>query len=258
MHRIVIDRSRSSYEAWLHREGPAAAALLGIALAITIVMAWPVLRAPSRVIFGHEIVGRHPDPFTVMQQFDAGTAPAPYRQPLTDAAGAALANVVGPVAAYNAVESTELPRTGLTLVHASPDATVYGVTATAPAVVVVARTGFFDIERGEHEAWRWMGPAASWTLRNMNGEQTTTAIDLELSAFRGNRRLDVRYEGAPLTTLIVEPTRQHYRIGPFAVPPGDHQLTFVAAAPSADAAATDRIDDRPLTVMFGPWRWSAS
>ena len=35
----------------------------------TLVMAAPVLRAPSERLFGAEIVGRHHDPFTVMQQF---------------------------------------------------------------------------------------------------------------------------------------------------------------------------------------------
>ena len=45
------------------------AAVSAIALVLTLVVAAPVLRAPSDRIFGMEIVGRHHDPFTVMEQF---------------------------------------------------------------------------------------------------------------------------------------------------------------------------------------------
>ena len=40
-----------------------------LATIVTLVIAAPVLRAPSERVFGMEIVGRHHDPFTVMQQF---------------------------------------------------------------------------------------------------------------------------------------------------------------------------------------------
>ncbi|MEP6917901.1 MAG: hypothetical protein ABJC89_19805 [Acidobacteriota bacterium] len=64
-------------------------------------MAAPVLRAPSERVFGMEIVGRHHDPFTVMQQFARPIRLGVYSQPVTDLAGALLARVSGPVAAYN-------------------------------------------------------------------------------------------------------------------------------------------------------------
>src|SRR5688500_14483714 len=64
-------------------------------------MGLPVLRAPSERIFGMETVGRHHDPFTVMQQFDQPLHLGVYAQPVTDMAGAALARLVGSVAAYN-------------------------------------------------------------------------------------------------------------------------------------------------------------
>jgi hypothetical protein len=74
------------------------------AILVTLAIAAPVLQAPSERIFGAEIVGRHHDPFTVMQQF---TRPlwspglGVYPQPVTDFTGAVIARVTGVVAAYN-------------------------------------------------------------------------------------------------------------------------------------------------------------
>lgn len=76
-------------------------AVAAVALAITLVMAAPVLRAPSERIFGIEMMGRHHDPFTVMAQFGRPLAFGAQMQPLTDIPGAALARRLGPVAAYN-------------------------------------------------------------------------------------------------------------------------------------------------------------
>ncbi len=71
------------------------------ALLITVVIAAPVLLAPSQRIFGADIVGRHHDPFTVMQQFSTPWSLGMYWQPVTDLTGAAIARVTGSVAAYN-------------------------------------------------------------------------------------------------------------------------------------------------------------
>ena len=73
----------------------------GLGTAITIAVAWPVVTHPSQLIFGDEIVGRHYDAYTVMQQMAGGVSAGPYAQPLTDRAGALLARQMNPVAAYN-------------------------------------------------------------------------------------------------------------------------------------------------------------
>ena len=78
-----------------------AAAISVLATIVTAVIAAPVLRAPSERVFGMEIVGRHHDPFTVMQQFERPIAIGVYTQPVTDIAGALLARLSGAVAAYN-------------------------------------------------------------------------------------------------------------------------------------------------------------
>jgi hypothetical protein len=80
------------------------AAIAALAVVVTLIVAAPVLQAPSDRIFGMETVGRHHDPFTVMEQFSrpiADMATKPYSQPLTDIPGALLARASGPVAAYN-------------------------------------------------------------------------------------------------------------------------------------------------------------
>src|SRR4029078_8966013 len=68
---------------------------------MTMVMAASVIGAPSERIFGLEIVGRHHDPFTVMQHFAGPASAGVYLQPVTDFMGAAIARWTGPVAAYN-------------------------------------------------------------------------------------------------------------------------------------------------------------
>ena len=71
------------------------------ALLLTLALAAPVVHAPSERIFGADIVGRHHDPFTVMQQFARPMSLGLYWQPLTDLTGAAISRVTGAVAAYN-------------------------------------------------------------------------------------------------------------------------------------------------------------
>src|SRR5204862_519624 len=81
---------------WRYRGRAAVArALLGVIAGIAFV------RAPSERIFGAEIVGRHYDPFLVMEQFAQPTTGGLYSQPITDISGALLARATGAVAAYN-------------------------------------------------------------------------------------------------------------------------------------------------------------
>lgn len=80
-----------------------------LATLITAALAAPVLRAPSDRKFGMEIVGRHHDPFTVMQQFEQPIAVHEYSQPLTDIPGALVARVTGGVAAYNWIVLISFP-----------------------------------------------------------------------------------------------------------------------------------------------------
>ena len=76
-------------------------AVSALATVITMMIAAPVLRAPSERVFGMEIVGRHHDPFTVMELFERPIRLGVYSQPVTDIPGALLARISGAVAAYN-------------------------------------------------------------------------------------------------------------------------------------------------------------
>jgi hypothetical protein len=76
-------------------------AVAALAVVVTVALAAYVLRAPSERLFGMDIVGRHHDPFTVMEQFARPVTLTMYSQPVTDIPGALLARVAGPVAAYN-------------------------------------------------------------------------------------------------------------------------------------------------------------
>ena len=85
------------------------AAVSALATVVTVALAAWVLRAPSERIFGMEIVGRHYDPFTVMEQFGRPIGVGVYSQPVTDIAGALLARVTGAVAAYNGLVLLSFP-----------------------------------------------------------------------------------------------------------------------------------------------------
>jgi hypothetical protein len=86
-----------------------AAAVSALAALLAVVIAAPVLQAPTQRLFGMEIVGRHHDPFTVMEQFTRPVAFGVYLQPLTDVPGAMLAKISGPVAAYNLIVLLTFP-----------------------------------------------------------------------------------------------------------------------------------------------------
>ena len=92
---------------------PGLARTVLLSVAVTLFIAWPVVRSSETMLFGREIAGRHYDPFTVMQQFAAGGAAPPYRQPLTDDAGVWLAKAVGPIRAFNVLVLLSFPFTTL-------------------------------------------------------------------------------------------------------------------------------------------------
>lgn len=85
-----------------------------LAASVTLILAFPVLCAPSERIFGAEIVGRSHDPFTVMEQFEQPIRVSAYLQPITDLPGALLARVTGGVAAYNLLVLLSFPLSAAT------------------------------------------------------------------------------------------------------------------------------------------------
>lgn len=93
--------------------GRGAGLAFGIALALTLLMAAPVIRDPSGRIFGDGSILSPSDPnrdaLVVIGQFRTGEVPPPYLQPLTDLPGRFLARLMGAVAAYNLVVLVTFP-----------------------------------------------------------------------------------------------------------------------------------------------------
>ena len=93
--------------------GKGAALAFTAALGVTLLMAAPVVLAPSERLFGSGAVLGREDPnrdaLVVIEQLRSGRVPAPYLQPLTDLPGRALARLVGPVAAYNVLVLATFP-----------------------------------------------------------------------------------------------------------------------------------------------------
>ena len=125
-----------------------AAGLSVLATIVTAAIAAPVLRAPSERVFGMEIVGRHHDPFTVMQQFERPIAIGLYSQPVTDVTGALLARLSGAVAAYNWLVLLSFP-----LSAAAAYLLARHLTLSPPAAAVAAMAYAFSPFHLAHAAY---------------------------------------------------------------------------------------------------------
>ena len=86
----------------------------GLATLITVVIAWPVFLHPTQLIYGREIVGRHPDPYTLIALLGGPTPWTPGIQLLTDLPAWLLARAIGPVAAFNLIVLLSFPLTAMT------------------------------------------------------------------------------------------------------------------------------------------------
>ena len=149
------------------------------------------------------------------------------------------------------------PPDGLRLQAHFGDGDVFAVTAETPFVYTAEMTAFSNREYNEDWTWRWMGPDASWKIVNTSGRPIVAAIDLEISAFHRARRMELRLDGHPVQTLVVEPPRRIYQIGPLTVPPGDHELVFHPAEPPTVADDVIKNGDlRALSFALGTWNWA--
>src|SRR5688572_11251212 len=100
-------------------------------------------------MFGMEIVGRHHDPFTVMQQFERPINVGMYLQPVTDITGALIARITGPIAAYNALILLSFPLAALTAFLLARHLTL-SCTAAAVAALAFAFSPFHIAHAAYH------------------------------------------------------------------------------------------------------------
>ena len=126
----------------------------------------------------------------------------------------------------------------------------------AAQLYTATMTGFFPREHDAEWSWRWMGADAAWTIVNTSVRPVVATLGLELSAFHRARRMELRLEGHAVQTLLVEPSRRIYQIGPLTVPPGAHELVFHPAEEATAAAdVINNGDRRRLSFALGRWNW---
>jgi hypothetical protein len=112
----------------------------------------------------------------------------------------------------------------------------------------------------EHDAawrWRWMSADAAWTIVNTTMQPAVATLSLDLLPFAHARRLAVSLDGRALQTLVVQPARGIYEIGPIGISPGNHVLAFHPAEPPTVAAdVVHNGDGRALSFAVGTWTWT--
>jgi hypothetical protein len=146
---------------------------------------------------------------------------------------------------------------GLRVAARFDDGQVFAVTRQTAAIYTKTMTGFFPRERDVEWTWRWMGADAAWTIANASAQPIVATLALEMSAFHRARGMEVRLDGHHVQTLVVDPLRHVYEIGPLSVMPGEHELAFhPAEAPTAADEAIANGDPRPLSFAFGTWSWT--
>ena len=146
---------------------------------------------------------------------------------------------------------------GLRIAASFHDGRVFAVTAQPPPIYTAAMTGFSPREHNAERTWRWMGNDASWTVVNTGAQPVVAVLSLELASFHRARRMELRLDGRHVQTLMVEPERRSYEIGPFTVIPGGHGLTFHPAdSPTVAGDVIGNGDQRPLSFALGSWSWT--
>jgi hypothetical protein len=134
---------------------------------------------------------------------------------------------------------------------------VFSITARHPTIYTAAMTGFFSREHDAEWSWRWMGADAAWTIINTNSRAIVVGIGLEVAAFHRERRMELMLDGHLAQTLVIEPARRVYQIGPLTVPPGSHELVFhPTESPSVADDLIKNGDPRRLSFAVGTWKWT--
>jgi hypothetical protein len=136
------------------------------------------------------------------------------------------------------------------------DADILAVTPGEPMISTQEVAGFWPREHDDHTTWRWMGADASMSILTLTSRPRIT-LDVDMSAFHVRRPLTVRLDGDREQRLDVDPGFRTYRIGPLALTPGPHLLTFHSTAPATMAdGVLGNGDRRALSFSMGTWKWS--
>jgi hypothetical protein len=148
------------------------------------------------------------------------------------------------------------PDAGLTPLETFPDARVYEVSATVPAVLTLADRGFHEYEYAGRDVWQWMGPEGSWRVRNTTGGARRVGLVVDLQAAHEARALAITLDGAPAASLLVPASVESYALGPWSLAAGDHNLAFTPEGlPFRPSDYGLSSDDRALTIALREARW---
>ena len=140
-----------------------------------------------------------------------------------------------------------------------PDGDVLAVSPSRPMVYTEAIVGVSPREYDRRRSWRWMVTDARWTVINPDAAPILATLAVELSAFHEARRLDVRFDGRLIQSLVVGTATGRYTLGPFSVSPGPHEMTFHAVdTPQPAVTAGTGPDARRLSFAFGAWHWDGT
>jgi hypothetical protein len=152
--------------------------------------------------------------------------------------------------------ATERTPGGLQLAARFPDSVVFAVTAPPPIVYTAQMTAFSWREHDDTWTWRWMEGEASWKIVNRGNRPVVAAVDIDMTTFRGPRRLKVLLDATEVQSLVIEAPHRVNRIGPLALTPGDHQLVFRSIDPPAlTGDLVNNGDRRRLSFAVGAWNW---
>lgn len=170
-------------------------------------------------------------------------------------AGMKVSQVLVRRSAIASALATPLP-VGITLSRSFPDADLYAVSQTPPAIVTVQSTGFWGREHAGTDWWRWMSPSGRWVVRNTTGSPQRVTLSVNLQPIGAPRRLTLTMGDAPGVTQLLVMNPQDVTFGPWTLGPGDHELAFAVDGEPVRPAATQGGDDqRLLTVSFRNERW---
>lgn len=188
--------------------------MAAVALALTALVALPVLRKPHQRLVGDEIIGRHPDAYVYVEHFESGLAWHSFTQPATDWPGALLAAMWDGVVAYNLVVLATFPLTALAMfllarrVGCSRWAAALGSLAFAFAPIHLAHTAYHP-----HVVQiQWLAAALLalvWLLEAPDGRRlaifVVAAVSTVAANFYAALQLAVLVPAAVLTYWLAAP-----------------------------------------------------
>jgi hypothetical protein len=146
---------------------------------------------------------------------------------------------------------------GLRVAAALDDGQVFAVTAATPTIYTAAMTGFFRREHSVTRTWRWAAQDAAWTIVNTGVRPIVATLAVELWAYQRARSMDLLLDGNHVQTIVVEPSRRVFEVGPLTVGPGERVLTFRSAdTPTVADEVARNGNRRHLSFAVGSWRWT--